>query len=57
MSLPWEICFFSRGRGMRECPSYGNETEVSRSHSSEETFVMKAERRAESLKQESFFLK
>ena len=31
-------------------------TEVSRSHSSEETFVMKVERRAESLEQGSFFL-
>ena len=57
MRLPWEICFFYGGGGMSECPNNGNETEVSRSHSSEETFVMKAERRAESLKQESFFLK
>lgn len=32
------------------------ETEVSRSHSSEEAFVMKVERRAESLERESFFL-
>jgi hypothetical protein len=39
MSLPWEICFFYRGGGMRECPNNGSETEVSRSHSSEETFV------------------
>jgi hypothetical protein len=47
--------FFSRGGGMSECPNNGNETEVSRSHSSEEAFVMKVERRAESLKQGSFF--
>ena len=32
------------------------EAEVSRSHSSEESFVMKEERRAESLKRVSFFL-
>jgi hypothetical protein len=49
MSLPWEICFFFRGGGMSECPNNGNKTEVSRSHSSEEAFVMKEERRAESL--------
>ena len=41
---------------MRECRSNGKRTEVSRGHSSEETFVMKAERRAESLKRVSFFL-
>ena len=39
---------------MRECRSKGNGTEVSRCQSSEEAFVMKVERRAESLKQESF---
>jgi hypothetical protein len=31
------------------------ETEVSRSHSSEEAFVMRVERRAESLERGSFF--
>ena len=36
-------------------PEQWNKTEVSRSHSSEETFVMKAERRAESLEQGNFF--
>ena len=41
--------FFYRGSGMSECQSNENKTEVSRSHSSEETFVMKVERRAESL--------
>jgi hypothetical protein len=56
MSLPWEICFFFyRGSGMSECQSNEKKTEVSRSHSSEEAFVMKVERRAESLKRESFF--
>jgi len=40
--------------GMRECRSKIKKVEVSRSHSSEETFVMKVERRAESLKQERF---
>jgi hypothetical protein len=61
MSLPWEICFFFRSIGVnlpsdRQCHEAKRETaEVSRSHSSEETFVMKAERRAESLKQGSFF--
>ena len=39
---------------MSECQSKEGNTEVSRSHSSEETFVMKVERRAESLKQERF---
>ena len=33
------------------------EAEVSRSHSSEESFVMKEERRAESLKRVSFFFR
>lgn len=41
---------------MSECPSNVTKTEVSRSHSSEEAFVMKVERRAESLEQLSFFL-
>lgn len=41
---------------MSECQSNEKKTEVSRSHSSEEAFVMKVERRAESLKRESFFL-
>jgi hypothetical protein len=54
MSLPWEVCFFYGGGGMRECQSKIKKAEVSRSHSSEETFVMKVERRAESLKQASF---
>jgi hypothetical protein len=54
MSLPWEVCFFYGGRGMSECQSKVKETEVSRRQSSEETFVMKVERRAESLKQGSF---
>ena len=57
MSLPWEIWLSYRGKGMREYRRNGNKTEVSRSHSSEEAFVMKVERRAESLKQEGFFLK
>ena len=42
---------------MREYPGKAEGTKVSRSHSSEEAFVMKAERRAESLKQERFSLK
>lgn len=40
---------------MSECPNNEAKTEVSRSHSSEEAFVMKVEQRAESLKQGSFF--
>ena len=54
MSLPWEICFFYGGGGMRECRNKVKKTEVSRCHSSEEVSVMEIERRAESLKQESF---
>jgi hypothetical protein len=52
-----DLFFFNRGGGMSECPNNGKETEVSRSHISKEAFVMKVERRAESLKQGSFFLK
>lgn len=47
--------FFYGGGGMSECPNNEAKTEVSRSHSSEEAFVMKVEQRAESLKQGSFF--
>jgi len=39
---------------MSECRGEIRRAEVSRSHSSEESFVMKVERRAESLKRESF---
>ena len=49
------LYFFGDG-GMSECQSKESNTEVSRSHSSEECFVMKQERRTESLKQVSFFL-
>ena len=55
MSLPWEVCFFYGGGGMRECQSKIKKAEVRRSHSSEETFVMKVERRAASLKQQVLF--
>ena len=48
------LFFFDGGGGMSECQNKVEETEVSRSHSSVETFVMKVERRAESLKQGSF---
>ncbi len=41
---------------MSECQSNERDTEVSRSHSTREVFVMKTEGRAESLKRESFFL-
>ena len=46
------VCFYGV-RGTRECKSNGNNTEVSRNHSSEETSVTGVERRAESLKQGS----
>jgi hypothetical protein len=52
MSLPWEICS-TEAEGMCECPS-NVATEVSKSHSSEESSVMEEERRAESLEQVSF---
>lgn len=51
MGLPWEVCFFCGGGGMREYRNKIVETEVSRVHSSEETPVRGVERRAESLKQ------
>ena len=57
-SLPWEICFrvYRRRGHARMMRATIKEAEVSRSHSSEESFVMKEERRAESLKRVSFFL-
>ena len=48
------FCFLKAKLCENDC-SNRERTEVSRSHSSEEAFVMKVERRAESLKQVSFF--
>jgi hypothetical protein len=51
-----DLYFFLEAEIRESVKAMRETTEVSRSHSSEETFVMKVERRAESLKRGSFFL-
>ena len=49
-----DLSFFTEVEVCENARTMGK-TEVSRSHSSEEAFVMRVERRAESSKQGSFF--